>query len=331
MKPRVLVVGGAGYIGGCVTDLLKERGLSFCVYDNLTYEKHYLKPVPFIYGDVREKEKLKRIFPDYTHIVWLAAIVGDGACEIKPEFTREVNQEAVEWLSKNFNGRIVFTSTCSVYGVSDEPVSETSLTQPLSVYAKTKLEAEKKLKGKNAIIFRLGTAFGVSDSYARIRMDLAINYMTMKALTKKKLNVFGGKQWRPFVHVKEIGKTIANSVILPHTGIYNLATENLTILDAAKKIQKLTKCRIVISDQNFQDNRNYHADTTKIHREKIISDRTHYDVCFGIKEIKDLVLSNRINDLENEVYSNQKYLLKAIEKYRDEWNRIYLNRRKSYG
>src|SRR5579859_3980258 len=143
MIKKVLVVGGAGYIGGAVTDVLFQKKIPFTVYDNLTYENHYLKPVDFIYGDVRDTSKLKKLLPSYTHIIWLAAIVGDGASAINPSLTKAVNQDSIAWLVKHFTGRIIFTSTCSVYGVNHELVHEASPTNPLSIYAQTKLEAEK--------------------------------------------------------------------------------------------------------------------------------------------------------------------------------------------
>ncbi|MDD5638833.1 MAG: NAD-dependent epimerase/dehydratase family protein, partial [Candidatus Pacebacteria bacterium] len=105
-KDKVLVVGGAGYIGGAVTDILLGKGIPFTVYDNLLYEQQYFKPVDFIYGDVRDTKKLKKLLPNYTHVIWLAAIVGDAACQIKPELTIEINQHSIKWLSKNYNGRI---------------------------------------------------------------------------------------------------------------------------------------------------------------------------------------------------------------------------------
>lgn len=316
MKIRnVLVVGGAGYIGGSVTDELLRRKIPFTVFDNLTYENQYLKPVDFIYGDIRNRTLLKKILPRYSHIIWLAAIVGDGACAIKPDLTREVNGDAVGFLSRNYRGRIMFTSTCSVYGVSREPVSETSPTHPLSVYAQTKLGAEAYLAEKNAIIFRLGTAFGLSDTYSRIRMDLAVNYMTMNAVKHGSLTIFGGTQWRPFIHVKDIGNVIVDNLSGDKTGVYNLATQNESIIEVAKHIARITKCTIVKTKQKFQDDRSYNAIVTKALRDKIFTKRTKYTIAFGVSEIKDLVLSKRVKNLDLEYYSNAKYLLTAIEQY----------------
>ncbi len=315
MEMKVLVVGGAGYIGGCVTDRLLEQGIPFTVYDNLTYENHYLKPVEFIYGDVRNRAKLAELLPQHTHVIWLAAIVGDGACVIKPELTRAVNAESVAWLAEHFNGRIIFTSTCSVYGANNEPVSETSPTQPLSVYAQTKLEAERHLEGKNALLLRLGTAFGRSDHYSRVRMDLAVNYMTMNAISKGSLTIFGGDQWRPFMHVRDIGATIVESLSKKEAGIYNWATVNASIREIGEAIRQHTNCTVTFTTREFEDHRNYRADTAKAHAANLLPVSTPYTVAFGVKEMQELVCSQRIKNLEHEFYSNQRWLLKAIDSY----------------
>jgi nucleoside-diphosphate-sugar epimerase len=315
MIKNVLVVGGAGYIGGAVTDILLTKKIPFTVYDNLTYEQHFLKPVKFIFGDVRDRKKLKKILSEYSHVIWLAAIVGDGACSIKPYLTKEINQESVAWLSKHFSGRILFTSTCSVYGVSDKPTTETSPTNPLSIYAQTKLAAENYLDKKNALIFRLGTAFGISDAFSRIRMDLAINYMSMSAIKNKQLTVFGGKQWRPFIHVKDIGAALVNNLDKKISGTYNLATQNATILEIAKMIQKQTKCKVNMAEHKYEDDRSYNAVITKALRDGVLTKETKYTIPFGISEVVELVKSNRIKNLELELYSNERFLLQAIQQY----------------
>src|SRR5271157_2606726 len=150
---KVLVVGGAGYIGGAVTDELLANRIPFTVYDSLLYEPHYLKKVDFIRGDVRDTDLLRSILSHYTHVIWLAAIVGDGACEVNRDLTQAVNRDSVKWLAENYSGRVVFTSTCSVYGEHEGEVSEDGVTNPLSLYASTKLEAESYLRG-NALMFR---------------------------------------------------------------------------------------------------------------------------------------------------------------------------------
>lgn len=315
MNKAVLVVGGAGYIGGAVTDELIKRKIQFSVYDNLTYEQQYLKPVDFIFGDIRDTRKLKKLLPRYSHVVWLAALVGDGACAIKPLLTKIVNQDSVEWLSHNYSGRILFTSTCSVYGYNPNQVSESSQTNPLSIYAETKLKAESFLVKKNSLILRLGTAFGVADNFSRIRMDLAVNYMTMNAIRYKKLTVLGGTQWRPFGHVKHIGATIVENLDKKTNGIYNFASGNMQIVDVAKAIRRLTHCAVEVKGKNFKDERSYFADLSSGLKDKVFKQEAKYDIPFGIVEIKKIVESNRIKNLDLEYFSNERYLLQAIQGY----------------
>ncbi len=310
---KVLVVGGAGYIGGAVTDELIRRNIPFTVYDNLLYEQHYLKPVDFIHGDVRDQEKLKKLLPDYSHVIWLAGIVGDPACKIRPDITKAVNQDSVEWLAKNYDGRIVFMSTCSVYGQNDDEVNEDTPHNPLSLYAETKSNAEKFLKDKNAIIFRLGTVFGVADTYSRLRMDLAVNYMTANAVKKGTLSVFGGTQWRPFVHVKNIGEIIVNNLSNSATGPYNIAAFNYQIKELGEEIGKITGAKIEYADQKFQDQRNYHVSNEKAKKHNVHSLSKVLVVADGVKEIADLVSTNRIKYTDNDVYSNERHLKKLNE------------------
>jgi nucleoside-diphosphate-sugar epimerase len=305
---KVLVTGGAGYIGAAVTDAILRRGVPFTVYDNLLYESHYFKEVDFIYGDVRDTEKLKRLLPAYTHIIWLAAIVGDAACQIRPELTVAINQEAVKWLAENYDGRVLFASTCSVYGQRDAEVTEDSPVNPLSLYAQTKIKAESYLERENGLIFRLGTVFGVSDAYSRLRMDLAVNYMTANAHTKGTLTVFGGDQWRPFVHVKDIGEIMVHNLDRPVRGIYNLATINQQIKDLARTVSEITGCRITYTEQKFQDARNYRVSTAKALRDNVFNPHTARTVQDGVREISALIRQGRIKYTESDMYFNERQI-----------------------
>lgn len=312
---KVLVVGGAGYIGGGVVNSLIEKKIPFTVYDDLLYEYQYLRPVDFIRGDVRDTKKLEKILPNYSHIIWLAAIVGDVACQIKPSLTVSVNQESLKWLSENFNGRIIFTSTCSVYGKSQEISKEDSLVNPLSLYAKTKLQAEKYLrKQKNHLIFRLGTAYGISNAHSRLRMDLVVNYITASALIKGKLQVFGGDQQRPLIHVKDIGSVIVDNLNSDAQGIYNLATVNMSIKDLAKIVRDITKCEIEYVERKFEDERNYYASCEKAKRDNVFDFKDFRDIKFGVKEISDVIQSGRVKYTEKDVYFNEKHLNNLLKK-----------------
>src|SRR5581483_719384 len=140
-------------------------------------------------------------------------------------------------LSKNYDGRIIFMSTCSVYGAQNGELTEDSPKNPLSVYAMTKLAAEAFLEDKNALIFRLGTIFGVGDLFARMRMDLVVNVLTVRAAIERKLTVFGGDQFRPLLHVKDAARAVIENLETSHTDVYNLHRQNVRIIDLAYQIR----------------------------------------------------------------------------------------------
>lgn len=291
---NILCVGGAGYIGGAITDLLPNVR----VYDNLLYEHEYRKDVDFVLGDIRDRDKLKKHLDWADAVIWLAAIVGDGACAADPELTQEINADSVKWLSENFDGRIIFPSTCSVYGAQDGLLDENSPTNPLSVYASTKLEAEGYLKNNNAVIFRLGTVFGVSDEYSRVRLDLVVNTMTARAFTEGKLKVFGGEQWRPLIHVKDIAVAMIHMLDSDYKGVMNLSTQNVKIVDLGKKVAQITGAEIETEDIKFEDSRNYRVKSTQVPHPTSIDT--------GIKELLEVM--PRIKEPKSPRYSNHAFM-----------------------
>jgi nucleoside-diphosphate-sugar epimerase len=304
---NVLIVGGAGYIGGAVTDQLVAEGHTVRIYDALLYEEACRKPVDFVYGDIRDTDKLRPHLAWADTVVWLAALVGDGACALNPDVAVEINQRAVEWLAANYQGRIVFMSTCSVYGAQNAELDETSPTNPLSVYASTKLEAERALANSNAIIFRLGTIFGVGDLFSRIRLDLVVNTLVVRAFTAGKVTVFGGDQFRPLLHVKDAATAVVQNVGTAHRGIYNLHRQNVRIVDLAYQVRNhFPDLVIEHTDMTFQDARNY-----RVRSELAASTfgfRPSHSIDDGIEEVKELLVTGRIRDIENPRYTNQAFL-----------------------
>ena len=305
---NILVVGGAGYVGGGIVDKL-SKDHEVTVYDSLIYETSYRKKVNFILGDIRDSSKLNSILSDFDVVVWLAALVGDGACAINPELTHEINTESVKNLVQNFDKRIVFLSTCSVYGAQDGILTESSDTNPLSEYASSKLKAEEHLKDSNALIFRLGTLFGISDEFSRVRLDLVVNILTAKALIDKKISVFGGDQWRPLLHVNDVSNAINHCLNTDVTGIYNLHHKNYKIIDIAKEIEKKVKdVEVEVTPMSFEDARNYQVSSQKL------LDETGFEASIelikGVNEIYDLIFHNRIKDISDPRYSNQNFLQK---------------------
>ena len=303
---KILVVGGAGYVGGGIVDTLSKKN-EITVYDSLIYESAFRKDVNFIYGDIRDYKKINSILNNFDAVVWLAALVGDGACSINPTLTHEINSETVKNLVKNFNGKIIFLSTCSVYGAQEGVLDENSEVNPLSEYASSKLIAEKYLEESDAIIFRLGTLFGISDQFSRIRLDLVVNILTTKALVDKKMSVFGGDQWRPLLHVKDVANAIEHNYSSDTKGIFNLHYKNFKIIEIAEKIkEKIPDVSIETTPLPFQDARNYQVSSDKLKRETGFE--ASIELTQGIEEMYNLISSNRIKDINDPRYSNQNFL-----------------------
>lgn len=312
---RILIVGGAGYIGGYMTDLfLNDENYDVTVFDNLLYETRYLKKCKFIYGDMRDTELLSEILPDYDIVVWLAAIVGDGACAVDPQLTEELNFYSVKWLVDNYKGKIVFMSTCSVYGMNNDLIDEDATPNPLSLYASTKLEAEQYIvaNAKDYLIFRLGTLYGISDEHSRLRFDLVANILTLRAVTHQPLTVFGGEQWRPLLHVRDVSHAVKYCLENNIYGLYNLSEKNVIIKELAETISKIVPdTKITYQDMKFEDQRNYH-----VKNDKILSTgwKPVFNLEDGILEMKEIFGQNRVKNIDDPVYSNVAYLKSMAER-----------------
>ena len=303
---NILVVGGAGYVGGGIVDKLQQKH-QVTVYDSLIYENEFRKNVNFIYGDIRDYSKLNKILKQYDAVVWLAALVGDGACSINPTLTYEINSDSVKNLVANFKGKIIFFSTCSVYGAQEGVLNEESEVNPLSEYAKSKLVAEEILTNSDAIVFRLGTLFGIGDEFSRIRLDLVVNVLVTKALIDNKMSVFGGEQWRPLLHVKDVANAVDHTIESSLKGVYNLHYKNFKISEIADLIkERISNVEIVTTPLPFQDARNYQVSSEKL---KLASNFVaEVSLEKGIEEVFNLISSGRIKDINNPRYSNQNFL-----------------------
>jgi len=305
---NILVVGGAGYVGGGIVDNLKEN-YNVTVYDSLIYEESYRKDINFVNGDIRDTDKLLPLLENSDVVIWLAALVGDGACAINPELTFKINSESVKFLVENFKKRIVFLSTCSVYGAQDGLLDENSPVNPLSEYASSKVQAEEYLKDANSIIFRLGTLFGISDEFSRIRLDLVVNILVTKALTEGKLTVFGGDQWRPLLHVRDVANAISHTLESDVTGIFNLHYKNYKIIDIANTIvNKIPKASIETTPMKFQDARNYQVSSERLFNKTGF--KAEVELLKGVEEVFNLISSKRIKNVNHIRYSNQNFLEK---------------------
>jgi nucleoside-diphosphate-sugar epimerase len=309
MSKKVLVVGVSGYIGGLTCDYLIRDGFNVTVYDNLLYENRFLKEIPFIYGDIRDTEKLYEVSKDYDVIVLMSALVGDPACSVDQELTEKINYKAIKDFCEvvSPNKHLIFMSTCSVYGAQDGLLNEESSTNPLSSYASTKLAAEKYILEKGGTIFRLGTVFGLGDTYSRLRMDLVVNVLTMKAVKEGEITINGGEQWRPIIAVKDIAEYVTEACKEEYEGIFVLAKENVVIRELGERVGKLIpNTKVNYTEISFQDARNYKVDNSKsLNTFKYKPQVTVED------EVSRMLLmfkENRVQNPEDKVYHNGAYL-----------------------
>ncbi|MFA6119453.1 MAG: NAD(P)-dependent oxidoreductase [Parachlamydiales bacterium] len=266
MKERILITGGAGYIGSVLTPFLLEKGYNVTVLDNLTFTQNSLLSCcsnpnfNFIKGDVTDFVLMKKIIPNFDIIIPLAAIVGAPACSFQPELSKRVNLDAVIFIIQNTTSaqKILFPNTNSGYGIGqkDKFCDETTPLNPISLYGKQKVEAEKELlKTNRAISFRLATVFGISP---RMRLDLLVNDFTFKACQDKSLVIFEGDFKRNYIHIKDVAKAflfgIENFDVMKGQA-YNvgLSSANLSKKELCLKIKEKIKDLYIHSSEIGQD------------------------------------------------------------------------------
>lgn len=274
---RILITGGAGYLGSILTEILLERGFKVTVLDNLIYKQisiytfSYNKNFEFILGDIRDKDLLNRLVKLNDIIIPLAAIVGMPACEANPDIAIDTNfkqiKNIIEFCSKE--QRIIIPNTNSQYGSSSEIITEESSFKPLSLYAQTKCDAEKIiLDSGNGISLRLATVFGISH---RMRMDLLVNDLVYKSFTDEYIVLFESHFVRNYIHVRDVAYTflfMIDNYMTCNNNAFNvgLSSANLSKLELAKKIKQFIP-GLVIVENNFKedlDKRNYIVSNNKL-------------------------------------------------------------------
>ena len=297
---RFAITGGLGYIGQVLQEELKKAGHEFTVIDNDMMGLHnwenklnILNPEDLI--------EIRDIIRNSDAVVNLAAIVGDQACLEDTRLAMETNCQGIQNIVKicnEFNKKIIHASTCSLYGFNDELLSEKSQVFPVDFYGQTKYQQERYVleNSKDYCVFRLGTAYGWSP---RMRFDLVVNTFLGKAFFKEKLSVFGGTQWRPFVHIRDVSRAIIFAAERDLRGVYNLANENLKISDLPKIIP-LPNIIVEINDMK-EDPRNYKAENTKLLNEGF---KFEWNVDKGMREI--IGNMGRVEDYKDSKYSNYK-------------------------
>lgn len=319
----VLVVGGAGYIGAVLVRRLLERGYGVRVLDCFLYGSESLRDIaahPALevhQGDFRNIPAVVEAVRGCDAIIHLAAIVGDPACNVDEVATRQINDTATRLLAEVAKGfhvaRFLFASTCSVYGASDELVDEFSEVNPLSLYARTKLDSERALlAAKSAsfcpVILRLGTAFGLSP---RPRFDLVVNLLSARAATEGRITIHNGLQWRPFIHVEDIARAFIDCLEAPrslvHGEIFNIGSDRLnhTLAEVADQVLAVAP-GTEVEYTCGADARNYRVSFQKA--ERLLQLRCRKTLGDGVREIQQAFLLGRIADYRDPRYNNHKFL-----------------------
>jgi nucleoside-diphosphate-sugar epimerase len=319
----ILVIGGAGYIGSMLCRKLLADGERVRVLDSLVYGDFAIKELfghprfEFIHGDCRHIQSVVGAVTGVKAIAQLAAIVGDPACEQDKLSALEINYAATRMLIEVAKGhnieRVVFASSCSVYGATDELMDELSPVLPISLYGQTKIESERVLLAARSedfhpVILRLATVFG--HGY-RPRFDLLVNLLSARAAQEGIITVYNEQQWRPFIHVWDVARGFAAALTAPREKvsgeIFNLGDNsmNFTLAGVADEVGRAfpgTEVKRILNE----DRRTYRVDFTKIR--DVLGYRCTISLREGIAELRKSLEDGTVTDYNDLRYNNQKFL-----------------------
>ncbi len=328
-RPFTLVTGGAGYIGSHVVKRLLDDGHRVRVLDNFTYGSRGLDAVrhraglEIVDGDISSIRDIVSAVKDVDAVVALAAIVGDPACGLDAEETLNLNYESTKVLVEACSfynvSRLVFASSCSVYGASDETfLSENAPLHPVSLYARTRILSEDVIFSRCGdvvpVVLRLSTVFGQS---RRMRYDLVVNTLTARAVVDGRIEIHGGDQWRPFVHCKDAANAFRLALTAPEDAvshqIFNVGSEELNyrISDIGNMVGAAVGNVDVANFDGMADRRNYRVSFAKIRSR--LGFKPAYDLERGIAEmVTALRADTSLRDYNRLEYSNVKTLQERL-------------------
>ena len=314
---KVLVVGGAGYVGSVLVRLLLKNGYAVKVLDNLIYNNEASisalfeeKDFEFINGDFTKEDVVENALEGVTDVVLLAALVGDPICKKYQELAKRTNLDGPKQLFQKMKGRginsFVFTSTCSNYGLreNDEPASEDSDLNPVSLYAETKVAFEKFILENGGdidfcpTILRIATAFGGS---SRMRFDLTVSEFTRELALGKDLLVYDEDTWRPYCHIADLSRAVIRVLesdeSLVRNEVFNVGStsENYTKKMIVDEISKHIGVNVSYKEGGF-DPRNYRVSFDKISDK--LNFNIEYPVSAAIPGLIQAVQSGLFDDVE---------------------------------
>ncbi len=276
---RVLVTGGAGFLGSVLVEELLKKDYIVTVIDNFLYRQTSLlnlchnKNLKLIKGDVRDIELMSNLIPDADVIIPLAAIVGMPACNRNPDLATEVNYEAIKFIAQNKsnNQLLLYPNTNSGYGIGENNIycTEETKLSPVSLYGKTKVEAEKEvLSIENSMVYRLATVFGMS---SRPRLDLLVNEFVYKAFNDGYIVLYESHYKRNYIHIRDVAAGFIWAIEnwdKVNGNVFNLGLSdaNLSKLELCLKIKEfLPNFHIDLAEVSKDpDQRNYIVSNEKI-------------------------------------------------------------------
>jgi nucleoside-diphosphate-sugar epimerase len=324
MSKKVLVTGGAGYIGSVLVRILLDKGYEVRAFDSLKFGGDALYDVSqhprfeFMKGDLRNEADVDKAVAGIDYVAHLAAIVGDPACSKFADEANEVNWGAAvslfEKAEKAGVERFVFASTCSNYGKMSDPdsfVTEDSELRPVSLYAELKVKFEQYIMDERkdaricATALRFSTVYGFSP---RIRFDLTVNEFTRNVCLTGEQEIWGPQFWRPYCHVDDLARAVVLVIESPdekvRANVFNVGdtTENYSKRMLMEEIQKQIPDAKAIYVDKTEDPRDYRVNFTKIQQELgfTITKR----VPDGIREIAKLMQSGMITDAHSQKFRN---------------------------
>lgn len=324
---RVLVTGGAGYIGSILVPMLLEKGYEVACLDRFFFGKDTLKDqidndkLNLIREDIRWFDP--KILQGIDAVMDLAALSNDPAGELDPNKTLDINYKGrarVAKLAKKYGvKRYILASSCSIYGFQDGTVNEKSPTNPLTTYAKANLMAENEnlpLASRDfcVTVLRQATVYGLSP---RMRFDLAINGMVLGFYKNGKIPIMrDGTQWRPFVHLKDTSKAFRMVLDAPvddvNGEIFNVGCndQNLQIMPLARLVAESIDVPFNFDWYGSTDTRSYQVDFTKI--KDVLGYKTDFTPREGAKEVYDALREGRVrDDLKTRTVDWYKHLLET--------------------
>lgn len=321
---KILILGGAGYLGSVLCRKLLDKGYKVRVLDCLIYGDRGIKDLyknpnfELKKGDIRDISCVMESVKGIDGVIHLAAIVGDPSSSLRQEEAVEINYLATKmlaWICKYYKiRRFIFSSTASVYGSNEDGgiLTEKSKTNPLSLYSQMKLKSELGLinmKGNDfsPCIFRMGTLYGLSP---RMRFDLVVNWFVVNAIKEKKFSLFGGNQERCFCHIEDAAdayiKCLESPIKSIHGEIFNISSKNLKIIDLGEIIiENIPNSSMKINEKDL-DNRSYVTSSEKA--KNIIKWNPKRDIKDFIDDMKGM--ENQWDDYLDPIYSNYEYLKK---------------------